>query len=170
MSAWLGLSIAVPLGIGLGTSFGALRPGASEWHIRLRKPTYNAPHAALLPVFCLLYTLQGIASYLVANEMVVPHKTPELVAARAGHLGLGFYWLQLTFLVFWPPLLAYGPSLKLAIADIAVSTLFQLLAIVQFFRLTVAGGLVMLLCFFATAALTAWNAALIKSSRAPPSY
>ncbi|KAJ1964484.1 hypothetical protein GGI12_001404 [Dipsacomyces acuminosporus] len=161
MSTWLGVSVAVPLGIGLCTSFGALRTGASEWHIRLRKPKYNVPHSALLPVFCILYTFQGIASYLVANEMVVPQKTAELVAARAGHLGLGFYWLQLTFLVFWVPLLAFGPSLKLATADIGGSAVFQLLAMIEFFRLSVSGGLIMLVSFLATTALTFWNAALI---------
>ncbi|KAJ2888141.1 hypothetical protein IWW38_004996 [Coemansia aciculifera] len=161
MSSWSGLSVAVPLVLGLYASFGALRSGASEWHTRLRKPKYNPSHAALMPIFALILTLEGMATYLVSNEMVLAQHTPELVAVRAGQLGLGFYWLQLTFLIFWPALLAFGPSLKLALANITVSMLFHLVAMVEFFRLTVAGGLLMMLCFFLVLAFAAWNAALI---------
>ncbi|KAJ2056870.1 hypothetical protein GGI17_005961 [Coemansia sp. S146] len=163
MSSWSVLSVAVPLGLGLYASFGALRSGASEWHTRLRKPKYNPPHSALMPLFALLFTLEGIAAFLVSNEMVLARHTPEFVAVRAGQLGLGFYWLQLTFLIFWPALLAFGPSLKLALANITVAMLFHLAAMVEFFRLTVSGGMMMLLCFFVISALTAWNAALIQA-------
>ncbi|KAJ1834247.1 hypothetical protein IWW55_003378 [Coemansia sp. RSA 2706] len=162
MSSWLAVSVAVPLSIGLGTSFTVLRPGAIDWHRRLRKPKYNAPHPALLPLFAVLYTLGGISTYLVSNEMILAQHTSELVAARAGQLGLGFYWLGLTFIVFWPRLLAFGPSLKLALADVVVGGVFMLLAMVQFFRLTAAGGLLMLLCFGSLAALGTWNAALVQ--------
>ncbi|KAJ2458159.1 hypothetical protein GGF42_002244 [Coemansia sp. RSA 2424] len=163
MSSWVGLSVAVPLGLGLYASFGALRSGASEWHARLCKPRYNPPHSVFMPIFALILTLEGIAAYLVSNEMILAQHTPEFVAVRAGQLGLGFYWLQLTFLIFWPALLAFGPSLKLALANVTVAMLFQLAAMVEFFRLTVAGGMLMLLCFFVVSALTAWNAALIQT-------
>ncbi|KAJ2743259.1 hypothetical protein GGI20_003887 [Coemansia sp. BCRC 34301] len=116
-----------------------------------------------MPAFALLFTLEGIAAYLVSNEMTLAQHTPEFVAVRAGQLGLGFYWLHLTFLMLWPALLAFGPSLKLALANITVAMLFQLAAMVEFFRLAVAGGVLMLLCFFAISTLTAWNAALIQT-------
>ncbi|KAJ1999820.1 hypothetical protein GGI04_004412 [Coemansia thaxteri] len=153
----------MPLGVGLIASLGALRSDASDWHNRLRKPKYNPPHWALMPTFALIYTLEGIAAYLVSNEMMLAHRTPEDVAARAGQLGLGFYWLHLTFLIIWPALLASGTSLKLALANITVAMLFLLAAMVEFFRLTVGGGMLMLLCFFAVSTLTAWNAALIQT-------
>ncbi|KAJ2815582.1 hypothetical protein IWW50_006782, partial [Coemansia erecta] len=151
--------------IGLCTSFTALRPEAVDWHRRLRKPKYNAPHQALLPLFAFLYTIGGIGAYLVCNEMILARHTLELVAAQAGQLGLGFYWLGLTFTVFWPRLLAFGPSLKLALADVVVGGLFMFLAMIQFFRLTVAGGLLMLVCFASIAALGTWNAALVEIER-----
>ncbi|KAI9505496.1 hypothetical protein GGI25_001000 [Coemansia spiralis] len=165
MSTWIGLSVAAPLGIGLCASYSALRPGASGWHRRLRKPKYNASHSSLLPLFAAIYAIEGIATCLVSNEMVVGHSTRELVAAQAGHWGLGFYWLSLTFLVFWPALIASESWLEIAMADIAVAGVFQFLALVQFFRLTTIGGLLQLLCFFVTLALGVWNAALIQTSR-----
>ncbi|KAJ2241437.1 hypothetical protein GGI13_007333 [Coemansia sp. RSA 455] len=116
-----------------------------------------------MPLFALIFTLEGIAAFLVSNEMMLARHTPEFVAVRAGQLGLGFYWLQLTFLIFWPALLAFGPSLKLALANITVAMLFQLAAMVEFFRLTISGGMMMMLCFFAISTLTAWNAALIQA-------
>ncbi|KAJ2381078.1 hypothetical protein H4S02_006376, partial [Coemansia sp. RSA 2611] len=70
-----------------------------------------------MPLFALVLALEGIAAFLVSNEMILARHTPELVAVRAGQLGLRFYWLQLTFLIFWPALLAFGPSLKLALAN-----------------------------------------------------
>ncbi|KAJ2476341.1 hypothetical protein IWW56_004973 [Coemansia sp. RSA 2131] len=165
MSSWIAVSVAIPLSLGLGTSFTALRPGAIDWHRRLRKPKYNVPHEALLPLFAFLYTIGGIGAYLVCNEMILARHTPELVAARAGRLGLGFYWLGLTFTVFWPRLLAFGPSLKLALADMAVGGLFMFLAMIQFFRLTVVGGLLMLVCFASVTALGTWNAVLVEIER-----
>ncbi|KAJ2161766.1 hypothetical protein GGF46_001185 [Coemansia sp. RSA 552] len=165
MSNWFGVSVAVPLGIGLCTTFAALRPGSADWHLRLRKPRYNAPHEALLPIFVLLFTLGGIGSYLVANEMTLAQHTPAPVAARAGQLGLGFYWLGLTFAAFWPRLMAFGPSLVLALADLGVGGMFYVLAMVQFFRLSILGGLLLLVCVGGIAGLATWNAALVQIER-----
>ncbi|KAJ2082257.1 hypothetical protein H4R24_001703 [Coemansia sp. RSA 988] len=165
MSSWFALSVALPLSIGLCTSFSALRPEAIDWHRRLRKPKYNAPHSSLLPLFVLMYTIGGTGAYLVSNEMMLAQHTPELVAARAGQLGLGFYWLALTFIVLWPRMLAFGPSLKLALVDLTVGGLFQFLAMIQFFRLTAMGGMMLLMCFLGTVALAVWNGALIQTER-----
>ncbi|KAJ2697254.1 hypothetical protein FB645_005969 [Coemansia sp. IMI 203386] len=163
MSSWSALSIAVPLGLGMALAHGGLRGGSIGWYNRLRKPRYNPPHSVLLPLLAGIYTLQGIASYLVANEMILAQHTVESVATRAGQLGLGFYWLEITFLVFWPMLMSYE-SLKLALADLVVAVGFQFLAMVQFFRLSVVGGLIMLVCFFALSALGVWNAALVQKT------
>ncbi|KAJ2654625.1 hypothetical protein IWW48_005989 [Coemansia sp. RSA 1200] len=169
MSSWLGLSVGIPLGIGLGASYKALRPGASGWHSRLHKPKYNVPHSMLLPLFTALYTIEGVATYLVSNEMVLGNSSNQetAVVVQAGHWGLAYYWLSLTFLVFWPALVASGPMyVKAAMADISLAVVLQLLALVQFFRLSTAGGLLHLLCFFVTHTLAVWNLALIQKSRA----
>ncbi|KAJ2846432.1 hypothetical protein GGI22_006248 [Coemansia erecta] len=167
MSSWIGLSIGLPLSIGLGASYKALRPGSSGWHSRLHKPKYNVPHSLLLPLFAGLYTVEGMATYLVSNEMVLGGtNSREAVAVQAGHWGLGFYWLSLTFLFFWPALVASGPMfVKAAMANISIAAVLQLLALVQFFRLTVAGGLLHLVCLLVTQTLAVWNAALIRKSR-----
>ncbi|KAJ2782007.1 hypothetical protein GGI15_003055 [Coemansia interrupta] len=166
----------VPLCAGMGLAFSALRPSAAGWHNRLRKPKYNIEHRMLMPLFAAIYTLQGLAAYLATNEMMLAQRTSETIATRAGQLGLGFYWLGLTFLVFWPPIIGYesshspghghghGWALKLAMVDMAVALGFQFLAMVQFFRLTAVGGLIMLLVFFAMKALGVWNAALVQKS------
>ncbi|KAJ1721467.1 hypothetical protein LPJ61_006038 [Coemansia biformis] len=165
MSSWLGVSVAVPLGLGLATSFAALHPAAVDWHRRLRKPRYNAPHGALMPLLALVYTAGGVGSYLVSSEMELARHTPELRAAQAGKMGLGFYWLGLTFVVFWPRLVAFGPSLRLALADLATGTVLQFLAMIEFFRLTAVGGLLMLVCFAVSAGLATWNGALVLVER-----
>ncbi|KAJ1722441.1 hypothetical protein LPJ53_003125 [Coemansia erecta] len=176
MSSWSALSIGVPLCAGMGLAFSTLRPSAAGWHNRLRKPTYNIEHRMLMPLFAAIYTLQGLAAYLATNEMMLAQRTSEMIATRAGQLGLGFYWLGLTFLVFWPSIIGYesshspghghghGWALKLAMVDIVVALGFQFLAMVQFFRLTAVGGLIMLLVFFAMTALGVWNAALVQKS------
>ncbi|KAJ1933036.1 hypothetical protein EC988_009253 [Linderina pennispora] len=158
MSSWIVPAVFVPVALGVGTSFKAL--SNSDWHTRLRKPKYNAPHASLLPVLVLLYTLQGIGSYLVSNEMVVGDYTAELVAQIAGQAGLGFFWLQLTFLAFWPRLLACG--VRLALADLCVAVVVQVLGMIQFFRVSVAGGLLMLVSLLGCVALGVWNLALVR--------
>ncbi|KAI7822830.1 hypothetical protein BX661DRAFT_200341 [Kickxella alabastrina] len=169
MSSWSALSIAVPLSVGLGLSFNSFRRSSSSWHNQLRKPKYNIPHRHLLPVFAGLYTIQGLAAYLASNEMMLSHHTPEYTAVRAGQLGLGFYWLGLTFLAFWPMILASsatfgGWGLRWALVDLVVAVGFEFLAMVQFFRLGVGGGLMMLACFLVLAALALWNAALVQAS------
>ncbi|KAJ2795469.1 hypothetical protein H4R21_005099 [Coemansia helicoidea] len=161
MSSWVVVSVGVPVGLGLATSYAPLHPTAADWYRRLRKPRYNAPHNILLPALAVAYTAGGIGSYLVAGEMELARHTPELRAAQAGRLGLGFYWLGLTLAVLWPRLLAFGASPHLALADLAAAALLQLLAMIQFFRLTATGGLLMLLCFGVSAALATWNAALV---------
>ncbi|KAJ2780933.1 hypothetical protein H4R18_003180 [Coemansia javaensis] len=165
MSTWLSVSVAVPLCLGVGPSFAVLRPEAADWHRRLRKPRYGVTHGALLPLVALVSVVGGIGAHLAASEAELARHTPELRAARVGQVGLGFYWLGLTFLALWPRLVALGPSLRLALADVAVGGLLQLVATVQFFRLTAAGGLLLLLCFSASAALAAWNAALVAAER-----
>ncbi|KAJ1642484.1 hypothetical protein LPJ64_005672 [Coemansia asiatica] len=170
MSSWSALSIAVPLGLGMSLAHRWFRSESIGWYNRLRKPRYNPPHRLLLPSLALIYVLQGISSYLAANEMILAQHTSEPVATRAGQLGLGFYWLEITFLIFWPLLISYesqmgsGWMLKLALVDLVVAVGFQFLAMVQFFRLSVIGGLVMLACFFALTTLGIWNAALVQKS------
>ncbi|KAJ1802452.1 hypothetical protein LPJ75_006183 [Coemansia sp. RSA 2598] len=171
MSSWSALSIAVPLGLGMALAHGGLRESSIGWYNRLYKPKYNPPHRLLLPLFAAIYALQGIASYLVVNEMILAQHTAEPIATRAGQLGLGFYWLEITFLIFWPMVISYessrqcsGWALKLALVDLVVAVGFQFLAMVQFFRVSVVGGLIMLVCFFALSALGVWNAALVQKS------
>ncbi|KAJ2448819.1 hypothetical protein EV183_005237 [Coemansia sp. RSA 2336] len=167
MSSWLAVSLAVPVGIGLGTSFSVLQPRAAGWYHRLRKPTNNVPFQALFPGFALLYTLCGISAYLAINEAMLAQNTQALKAVRAGQLGMGSFWLGLTFAVFWPRMLAWGPSLKLALANGVVAGMWFLVAAVQFFRLTVAGGMLMLACVAMLGGLGWWNASLIQMQAAP---
>ncbi|KAJ2844881.1 hypothetical protein IWW36_005012, partial [Coemansia brasiliensis] len=166
MSSWLALSIAVPVGIGLSTSISVLQPGAVSWYYRLRKPKYNIPFQALLPGFALLYTLCGISAYLATNEMILAQHTQELKAVRAGQLGMGSFWLGLTFAVFWPRMLALGPSLKLALANGAVASIWLLIATVQFFQLTIASGMLMLTCVAMFCGLGWWNVSLVQMETA----
>lgn len=166
MSSWFGVSVAIPLGVGIFTSFEALRSRASGWHTRLRKPQYNPPHASLLPLLAFVYTLEGMATFLVSNEMVLAqHTSDELLAVRSGHLALRFYWLHWSLLAIWPVLLAYGPSLNLAMADLCLSVVWLFASMIECFRLSTGGGLLMLLCLFVILPLAVWNGALIQIRR-----
>ncbi|KAJ1738825.1 hypothetical protein LPJ68_005235, partial [Coemansia sp. RSA 1086] len=86
---------------------------------------------------------------------------------RAGQLGMGSFWLGLTFAVFWPRMLALGPSLKLALANGVVANMWFLVAATQFFQLTIAGGMLMLSCVVMFGTLGWWNASLVRMEAAP---
>lgn len=97
-------AIAVPL-LG-GTVIGiGMRNDVKGWYQTIKKPTWTPPNWLFGPVWSLLYTMIGVASWRV-------------YAAGGGALPLGLYATQLLLNFAWSPLFFKAHRLDLAAYDI----------------------------------------------------
>jgi translocator protein len=124
LTAWLALSFsAAAMG-------GFFRPG--EWYAQLQKPVWNPPNWIFGPVWTALYTMMGIAAWLVWR--------------RGGFAGqraaLSFFLLQLLINALWSPLFFWLRNPALAFVDIVLLWLALLATVVAFWKVhSLAGAL-----------------------------
>ncbi|MDX1642124.1 MAG: TspO/MBR family protein [Balneolaceae bacterium] len=69
---------------------------SSDWYIALNKPSWNPPNWLFGPVWTLLYTLMGIATWRVWNLFGFQHAKSALFSFMI-QLGLNGLWSQLFF-------------------------------------------------------------------------
>ncbi len=116
---------------------GALAMGSSlsGWYLTLNKPSYNPPGWVFGPVWVTLYTLMGIAAWLVWNKGLDNPTVRTGLVLFVVQLALNSAW---TFLFFGlkMPLLAFVEIIILWFA-ILLTTIF-------FFRVSTAAGVLMM--------------------------
>ena len=88
LAVWLLISFAAA---GIGSRY---MPG--EWYASLAKPTWNPPAAVFAPVWTALYTMMGVAAWLVWRERGVERAALPL-ALFAVQLVLNGLWSWLFF-------------------------------------------------------------------------
>lgn len=74
----------------------------NSWYLTINKPSFNPPSFVFGPVWITLYTLMGIASYLIFKE-----KANGLVAVYLVHLVFNSFW-SIVFFGWQRPDLAFG--------------------------------------------------------------
>lgn len=97
----LGVSIAL---CHLAGIFGAIFTSqtVSTWYVALEKPTFNPPGWIFAPVWLTLYTLMGIALYLVWKKGIKKKIVKIAVSIFIIHLILNAFWSLLFFGIQMP--------------------------------------------------------------------
>lgn len=113
---WLALSFAAAA---MGSFF---MPG--EWYARLQKPAWNPPNWIFGPVWTALYTMMGIAAWLVWKRG----------GFNAQRTALSLFFLQLLFNALWSPSFFGLKSPALALADIIFLWLALLGTVIAFWK------------------------------------
>ena len=116
---------------------GALAMGSSlsTWYVTLNKPSFNPPGWVFGPVWGLLYTLMGIAAWLVWNKGLDNPTVRAGLILFAAQLALNSAW---TFLFF---------GLKMpfaAFVEIIILWVAILLTTIFFFKVSTAAGILMM--------------------------
>ena len=101
-----------------------------EWYQALDKPAWTPPGWLFGPAWTLLYTLMGVAAFLVWEH----RRTP------LARLALGLFLLQLAFNAAWSWLFFQQQAIGLALIDLAALWLALAATLVVFFRVRPAAG------------------------------
>jgi benzodiazapine receptor len=126
------VSIVVCQGAGLIGSV-ATFPSIPTWYASLDKPPFNPPNWIFGPVWTTLYTLMGIAAFLVWRKGI---------RNREVKIALGIFVVQLVLNTLWSVIFFGLNSLAGGLVVIVVLWIAILLSIITFFRISkVAGAL-----------------------------
>ena len=140
---------ALPLSIALIIPFMAAAIGVratsesvNTWYKTLRKPTWNPPPWIFGPVWTVLYTMMGIASWLVwrsgheAKQGAIAEPSKQQAVNRA----LVLYGVHLVFNTLWTLIFFGQRNIKWALVEIVV--LWGLIAstLTGFYRIKPAAG------------------------------
>lgn len=98
-------------------------PSITTWYAGLQKPFFNPPNQIFGPVWGLLYTLMGIAFYMVWNKGFDTKKAHLAAKVFALQLALNFLW-SYVFFALHLPLLAFFFILGLLASIIWTTVLF----------------------------------------------
>jgi tryptophan-rich sensory protein len=130
----LAVSILVCQGAGIiGSLF--TRPAIPTWYATLEKPSFTPPDGVFSPVWIMLFTLMGIALFLVWR---IGLKEKEV------RIALGLFGAQLILNCVWS-LLFFGLRSPLAgLMDIAVLWIAIAITLVYFFKISRVSGLLLL--------------------------
>ena len=119
-------SILLCQAVGLLGTF-ATRSSLRSWYPRLKKPSFQPPPAVFGPVWTVLYTLMGIAAFLVRRQESADIRARRALSAFRAHLVLNGLW---SFLFFG----RHSPAAGLA--DIAALWAVLFVTVVRFFRVS----------------------------------
>jgi benzodiazapine receptor len=103
------------------------------WYASLQKPSWTPPSWLFGPVWTTLYTMMGVASWLVWRTSPSPLSRPLL-----------YFWLQLALNTLWSFLFFAWESPGLAFAEIILLWLAIAATIVAFRKLSPAASLLLL--------------------------
>lgn len=139
------ISISIPLAVG-GLSGYLTSSAINGWYATLNKPSFNPPNYLFGPVWTTLYTLMGIAYFLVWNSKLVSENKNKAYL---------FYWIQLFLNFMWSIVFFYyqNPAVALIIIVLMLITIVSTIFWFRKFSIVAAWLLVPYICWvaFATA-------------------
>ena len=141
---WLTLCFAVPV---LSSIFSA--KAIPTWYAGLAKPSFNPPNHLFGPIWTVLYTLMGIAAWMVWKQP----------SSRQRTLALTWFCLQLVLNFLWSFLFFYRHGLQAALGEILALWAAILVAMLLFFRVRRPAGwmLVPYLAWVSFASVLNWE-------------
>lgn len=150
MALPLAAAVGLPLVIGFAGSL-ISAPGIRTWYPTLRKPSWNPPAAVFGPVWSVLYTAMGVASWRVWR----------VVGLSPSALWIT-YGVQLALNAAWNPLMFAGQKIDVALADIVALLAGATASAVQFGRVDALAGRLMVPYVAWVGFATALNVALLR--------
>lgn len=145
---WLALVIALAVPF-LAAAIGAQATDRSvnTWYRTLRKPTWNPPSWVFGPVWSTLYTLMGIASWLVWRSGTGPTlENGALVEPNQKQTvnnALTLYGVHLVFNALWSVLFFGKRNIKWALAEVVVLWALIGATLVRFYQIKRVAGLLL---------------------------
>ena len=128
------LSVLICQSAGIVGSF-FTAPAISSWYVTLEKPSFAPPNWVFAPVWISLFTLMGIAFYLIWEKGIDRKKVRRLLFIFCIHLGLNALWSVL-FFGLKSPLLAFF--------EIIILWLFILWITYKFYKVYKLAGILLL--------------------------
>ena len=95
----------------------------SSWYVTLNKPAFNPPGWLFGPVWVILYTLMGIAAYLVWQRWGESNLAKWAVILFLVHLAFNALW-SILFFGLKNPMFAFFEIIFLLIMIVSVSIMF----------------------------------------------
>jgi tryptophan-rich sensory protein len=153
MNRSIKLILALVFTIGLG-SLGAIFTvnEIPNWYQNLIKPSFNPPNWLFGPVWTLLYTLMGIALFLVWK------KTPSTDRNWA----IGIFMIQFALNFCWSIIFFKYHLLGWALVEILIMWIFILLTILFFWQHSKIASILLLPYLFWVSFATLLNAAIFR--------
>jgi tryptophan-rich sensory protein len=99
-------------------------PSITTWYAGLNKPSFNPPNFIFGPVWTILYTLMGIALFIVWDKGLKNKKIGKAVKIFLLQLALNFLW-SLVFFGFHLPFAAFIVIIALWISIFYTMSLFK---------------------------------------------
>jgi translocator protein len=127
------VSIAIAQVAGLIGSFFTIS-SVNTWYVDLAKPLWNPPAWLFGPVWVTLYTLMGIAAYLIWRYRENPKTKRALIV----------YGLQLVLNALWSILFFGLQNPGLAFLGIIVLLVFIIITTIKFWKLNTWAGILLL--------------------------
>jgi tryptophan-rich sensory protein len=116
----------------IGSIFTA--PAISSWYATLNKPGFAPPNWVFAPAWTILFTLMGIAAFLVYEKDGQKREVRQALA---------IFFIQLVLNTFWSIIFFGLKSPGLALIEIIILWLAILLTTVRFYRLSRPAGLLL---------------------------
>eukprot|EP00892_Ulva_mutabilis_P010430 jgi/Ulvmu1/775/UM010_0149.1 len=147
------LVASVGLNLGVGATLGILAvPSIKKWYKKLKKPSWTPPNAVFGPIWSILYTSMGVASWMVFKQG----------GFSAQKRPLGLYALHLAVNFAWQPLFFQAKRLDVAMVDISALLVMTAATAKAFHKVAPKAGALMLPELAWVAYAAALNAALLK--------
>jgi len=132
------LTLVISIVICQGTGFvGSLftRSSIPTWYATLEKPPFTPPHWVFAPVWITLFSLMGIALFLIGRRGLGERKI---------RVALGAFCSQLIFNILWSALFFGLRSPLAGLIDITVLWIAIALTIFYFFKISKTAGVLLL--------------------------
>ena len=100
------------------------------WYNSLNKPTLNPPNGIFAPMWGVIYLLMFISFWLMIYSNTNVDKKPAII----------LFIIQLLLNLSWSPVFFYFHNIKFAFVIIILLTIFLLLTIVAFFKISKNSG------------------------------
>ena len=144
-SHWLALLVALALPF-VAAAIGASATGnaVNTWYRTLRKPAWNPPSWIFGPVWTALYTMMGIASWLVWRSAHGPTvQNGALLNSQKKRMvnrALALYGIHLVFNALWSVLFFGRRNIQAALAEVVVLWGLIVATLLDFYRIKPAAG------------------------------
>ena len=104
------------------------------WYNDLTKPPFTPPSGYFMPAWIILYTLMGIALFIVLFSKSSKSRTSALI----------LFFIQLVFNLLWSYLFFGMMNMELALFDVILLFIILIPAIVYFFKVSKIAGWLMI--------------------------